>query len=46
MNKELSIKFIQYLLNLKALNYLKDNKLIDEEVYRKSRVQIEKIAQS
>ena len=46
MNKELDVKFIKYLLNLKALNYLRRHNLIDEEVYEMSRVQIEKIAQS
>ena len=43
---ELQIKFIKYLLNLKALNYLRKENLIDDKTYEKSRVQLEKIAQS
>lgn len=44
--RELDVKFIKFLLNLKAINYLKNKKIIDEDTYDKSRVQIEKIAQS
>lgn len=46
MQSELNIKFIQYLLNLKALNYLKENNLIEHKVYEKARVRLEKIVQS
>lgn len=46
MNKELDIKFIKFLLNLKALNYLRNNNLIEEEIYEKSRMRLIKIAQS
>lgn len=44
--RELDVKFIKFLLNLKAINYLKNKKIIDEDTYEKSRVKIEKIAQS
>ena len=44
--RELDVKFIKFLLNLKAINYLKNKKIIDEDTYEKSRVQIENIAQS
>ena len=44
--RELDVKFIKFLLNLKAINYLKNKKIIDKDTYEKSRVQIEKIAQS
>ena len=44
--RELDVKFIKFLLNLKAIKYLKNKKIIDEDTYEKSRVQIEKIAQS
>ena len=45
MNSQIDIKYIQYLLNLKALNYLKQKNLIDDKTYGKSIVQIQKIAQ-
>lgn len=46
MSTYFDIKFIHYLLNLKILNYLKENNHIDAETYKKSIVEIEKIAQS
>ena len=44
--RELDVKLIKFLLNLKAINYLKNKKIIDEDTYEKLRVKIEKIAQS
>lgn len=46
MNIYIELKFLKYLMNVKALNYLKENNLINKETYKKSIVQIEKIAQS
>lgn len=46
MNTIIELKFIKYLMNLKALNYLKENKMIDSNTYDKSILQIRKIAQS
>lgn len=46
MNIYIELKFLKYLMNLKALNYLKSNNLINQETYKKSIVQIEEIAQS
>jgi hypothetical protein len=45
MNVNIDLKFVKYLMNLKVLNYLKENNLINEEIYKKSIVQIEKFAQ-
>lgn len=44
-NVNIDLKFVKYLMNLKVLNYLKENNLINEEIYKKSIVQIEKFAQ-
>lgn len=46
MNTIIELKFIKYLMNLKALNYLKENKMIDSNTYDKSILQIREIAQS
>jgi len=46
LNDKIDLKFIKYLLNLKALNYLKEINLINNETYKKSIVQIKEIAQS
>ncbi len=46
MNTIIELKFIKYLMNLKALNYLKESKLIDSNTYEKSILQIREIAQS
>ncbi len=46
MNTVIELKFIKYLMNLKALNYLKENKMIDSKTYEKSILQIREIAQS
>lgn len=32
--RELDVKFIKFLLNLKAINYLKNKKIIDEDIMR------------
>ena len=45
MNVNIDLKFVKYLMNLKVLNYLKENNLTNEEIYKKSIVQIEKFAQ-
>lgn len=39
----ISKNFIQYLLKLDALNYLKKNELIDTRCYEKTKVQIKKL---
>jgi hypothetical protein len=38
-------KLVEYLLNIKALNYLKKNNLINNETYKKSIVEIKSLAQ-
>lgn len=46
MNTMIELKFIKYLMNLKALNYLKENNMIDSKTYEKSILQLKEIAHS
>lgn len=46
MNVYMELRFLKYLMNIKALNYLKNNNFINNEVYKKSIMRIEEIAQS
>lgn len=46
MNTVIEIKFIKYLLNLKALNHLREQGMINSDIYKKSILRISEIAHS